>query len=462
MIVKEKKESRDQNRRRVYLGEGIKIIIKDIDQAHSFTGEATDISPWGISVVINDQQFSMYPKIGDTVHVFYSNRDKITGATKAKIVNRSKIQRRGEDIICYGLEFISDYFLESIGKEERKIYEPAELFNPHAWCCDPFFFQEKIMFRVIGFSAEGLRLVTSARNKSFLPDLLLNLKVYLPVQGEFDLAVKVLTTENPSTEQAKNRYIVVVKFENPSIQFMQAMVEYILFCGVDASPLELRREKLPVTVIEKSLSFYYGTTQADLDIILKLRQTCLFDDRGVINSDTITEQQDALVENYSLGFDSFDESSRQIICKMGRKPISCVRIIFNNKDRNKCEIASAVEAIPDWLWGKRFIEISRLAWEKEYRESDVFINLSRHIIRIALESGHSHLLTSAPAALKQLYLKIGFQPLPLVWKKDVEESRKKEYPMLLDAKSILKGDYILDKAVWNKIYAPVAKHLGIK
>jgi hypothetical protein len=314
---------------------------------------------------------------------------------------------------------------------------------------------------VAAFYPKGMRLQTSARNKSFLPNLLLNVKIYLPTHNEFELVVKVLNTDTPTDSQLKNRYVINVEFIEPTPQFLQAMVEYILLCGVDVSPQELRREKLPMAAIEKSLSFFYATMQQDLDVISRLRQTCLFDELGVINSEGYSIQDEILVEEEeNVGFDVYDDNSRQIICKMGRKPIACVRVIFNNKNRTKCEMVSAVEVIPETLWSKRFVEISRLAWEKEYRESDVFVNLVRHIIRIAVESGHTHILTSSPPALKQLYLKVGFQPLELEWKPEVAENKRKETPMLLDAKSILKGDLPIDKVVWNKIYAPVARHLG--
>lgn len=453
-------EKRQHIRRRVYFGEGVKITVKDIHEVNSFMGEATDISPWGVSFIIHDQKLSVYPKIGEIVIIFYANRDRFLGSIKARIVDLVRMNRRGAEVIRYGFEFINEHILSGLGKTENKNFTLDELFRPSAWCNDPFFFQEKMVFKVTSFQASGMKLLTSARNKSFLPNLLLNLKIYLPIHMEFDLMVRVLSTETPSEEQQKNRYVVNVEFINPSQQFLQAMVEYVLFCGVDVSPLELRREKLPLSAIEKSLSFYYATLQQDLDIIMHLRATCLFDELGVINSEGFVVQDEELVENYSFGFDTYDENSRQIICKMGKKPIACVRVIFNNKDRNKCEMASNVEVIPESLWTKRFVEISRLAWEKEYRESDVFVNLIRHIIRITVESGHSHILTSSPPALKQLYLKVGFQPLELTWKAEVDEKKKKESPMLLDAKNILKGDLIIDKFVWNKIYAPVARHLG--
>ena len=77
IIVKDDK--RRHIRRRVYFGEGVKVTLKDLHEVNSFMGEATDASPWGISFVIHDQKLSIYPKIGDKVHVFYSNRFQLVG-----------------------------------------------------------------------------------------------------------------------------------------------------------------------------------------------------------------------------------------------------------------------------------------------------------------------------------------------------------------------------------------------
>lgn len=454
-------EQRREIRRKVYFGEGLKVTIKDINEVNTFMGEAADISPWGIAFIIHDHQLSTYPKVGDDVRVYYSNKDKMLGSVQARVLNLVRFHRRGEDFLRYGLQFINENILDGLGKEERKVYYLEDLFMPHAWCNDSFFFQEKILFRIKGLNAEGMRLLTSARNKSFLPNLLVTMRVYLPIQGEFEVVVRILSTETPSDEESKNRYIVIVQFTNPNPIFLQAVSEYILFCGVDVTPQELRREKLPMAAIEKSLSFYYATIQNDMDIIKHLRETSMFDDNGVINSDGTEVKEQELSGNFNFGFDVFDQFSRQIICKMGKKPIACVRLIFNNKDRKKCEMSTFVQSLPEWLWTRRFVEISRLAWEKEYRESDVFINLVRNIIRITVESGHTHILTSSPPALKNLYLKVGFQPLQLSWKLDLDVSKLKETPLLLDAKNILKGDLIIDKLVWAKIYGPVAKHLGM-
>ena len=220
-VVKSDQEKRLQIRRRVYFGEGVKITIKNIAETHSFDGEALDVSPWGIAFVLRDKNNPDVPEVGQDVLVYYSNRDKYLGSVKAKVLSVVRNHRRGDDYIRYGLEFINENFLDELGKEEKNYYYLADLFDPHAWCSDPFFFQEKILFRVCAFNATGMKLVTSARNKSFLPNLILNLKLYLPVQGEFEIYVRVLTTESPTEESLKDRYVVLVEYVNPSQQFLQ-------------------------------------------------------------------------------------------------------------------------------------------------------------------------------------------------------------------------------------------------
>ena len=58
LIMTDTIENRRDTRRSVFIGEGIKIYIKDEDEARSIHGEITDISPWGSNIYIIDQKLS--------------------------------------------------------------------------------------------------------------------------------------------------------------------------------------------------------------------------------------------------------------------------------------------------------------------------------------------------------------------------------------------------------------------
>ncbi|KAB8031881.1 GNAT family N-acyltransferase [Fluviispira multicolorata] len=454
-----KTNRRRESRRTVHLGEGIKVFLKDDSEVHSVKGEATDLSPWGMNVLIVDQKLSTYPKLDDIVRIHYTIQEKINTYVKGKIANISNLTIDDKMYLRFGISFIIDQPKVTDPNIQMKRFEVPEIFGPHAWCNDPFFFQEKLLFKVISFYANGMYLVTSARNKTLIPNLPLTLKMYLPFQGEFEVHIKIINTESSNTTNLIDRYAVNVEFTNINNAFMQMMVEYILFCGVDVTPQELRNEKLPVSIIEKSLTFYYAS-EDETAKIMELRKTSLFEEIE-ISTEAFIKVGDTLVENPYGGLqDKFDTFSRHVICKVGKKAVATLRIIFNNKDKSRCEIASYIINMPDWLWSKKFVEISRFAWEKDYRESDIFINMIRHVVRIVLESGHTHILTSAPVALKQLYMRVGFQPVQLAWKSETNEKKSKETPLMLDAKGILSKEVVIDKFIWNKIYSTIAKHLG--
>ncbi|WP_397601121.1 N-acyl amino acid synthase FeeM domain-containing protein [Silvanigrella sp.] len=439
-------ENRRDTRRSVFIGEGIKIYIKDEDEARSIHGEITDISPWGSNIYIIDQKLSTYPKKGDTVKIYYETRNKKNSFCRGRVV--CILENTIEEIkyLRYGIEFIND----NNPKSDIKNYEIPDIFSPHCWCEDPFFFHEKLIFKIKSIHSTGMILMTSARNKTLIPNLELQLKVSIPAGDEFFVNVKIEQTINSNKPSEKDKYYVHVKFEKTNSKFLQVMVEYILFCGVEVTPKELRENNLPVDIIENSLSYYYALDKFDMEKVIQLRKIGLFESIKINN-----ENNDEIYK------DKYDNYSRQVLCKVGKKPVACIRIIYNLRDKNKTEMNQFVNEVPEWLWSKKFVEISKFAWDKDYRESDVFINMIRQIVRIVIESGHTHIIANAPEPLKPLYTKVGFIALNYQWKEEFEESKAKESLLILDAKGILTGEVLIEKFIWNKIYSRVSHYLGL-
>lgn len=453
--MNEAAQNRRESRRRVYLGEGIKVYVKDIDETRSTFGEITNFSPWGVNVYFIDQKLSTYPKKDDIIKIFYSGKKQKTSYSKGRVIYVIEEIIDDTNYLKYGIEFINDNQFNDNESQGRKYYDIPDIFGPQCWCDDPFFFQEKLVFKIKSIHANGMTLITSARNKTLLSNIDLQLNVSIPTCGDFLVNVQIFSVQFYNKSTAKDRYIVEVIFDKNSSKFLQVMVEYILFCGVEVTPLELRQDNLPVNIIENSLTYYYAIEAYDMEKVIQLRKNSLIEFSSKDRKDN-TEVN--LSEKYT---DKFDSYSRQVLCKVGKRAVACIRLIFNNKDKNKSEIYSYVEKIPDWLWSIRFVEISKFSWDRDYRESDIFINMIRHIVRIVIESGNTHLLTTSPEALVPLYLKVGFQPLEMNWKKNIPESKTFEKPLLLDAKGILSGEIIMDKFLWNKIYSRIANYLGL-
>ncbi|MBX9836872.1 MAG: PilZ domain-containing protein [Silvanigrellaceae bacterium] len=439
-------ENRRDTRRSVFIGEGIKIYIKDEDEARSIHGEITDISPWGSNIYIIDQKLSTYPKKGDTVKIYYETRNKKNSFCRGRVVYILENTIEEIKYLRYGIEFIND----NNPKSDIKNYEIPDIFSPHCWCEDPFFFHEKLIFKIKSIHSTGMILMTSARNKTLIPNLELQLKVSIPAGDEFFVNVKIEQTINSNKPSEKDKYYVHVKFEKTNSKFLQVMVEYILFCGVEVTPKELRENNLPVDIIENSLSYYYALDKFDMEKVIQLRKIGLFESIKINN-----ENNDEIYK------DKYDNYSRQVLCKVGKKPVACIRIIYNLRDKNKTEMNQFVNEVPEWLWSKKFVEISKFAWDKDYRESDVFINMIRQIVRIVIESGHTHIIANAPEPLKPLYTKVGFIALNYQWKEEFEESKAKESLLILDAKGILTGEVLIEKFIWNKIYSRVSHYLGL-
>ncbi|WP_338637096.1 hypothetical protein [Spirobacillus cienkowskii] len=446
-------ENRRDTRRVVFPGEGIKVKVKDIEEKRSFHGEITDLSPWGVNILIINQQLATYPKKADSIKIFYITKDNQTSFVYGRVVYILEKVIDEVNYLRYGVEFISGNENSSqTPPEKKKIYEIPDIFGSHCWCEDPFFFQEKILFKIKNFHANGMTLITSARNKTLFPNLKTQIKITIPTSEEFLIDVKILKIEISSKSNENTRYHVEVQFESVNTRFLQIMVEYILFCGVEVTPKELRDDNFPVEIIENSLSYFYAIEANEIEKVLLLRQNSLF--QKTPNS---SDNNNSL-NSYK---DEFDTFARQLVCKVGKRPVACIRIIFNNKNKKKCELNNYIDTIPESIWSKNFVEISKFSWEKDFRESDIFINMIRQIVRIVIQSNHTHILTSVPESLKSLFTKVGFQPLQLSWNENIRDEKKLETILMLDVKGIISGEIIIDKFIWNKVYYKIFKHLGL-
>ena len=85
----------------------------------------------------------------------------------------------------------------------------------------------------------------------------------------------------------------------------------------------------------------------------------------------------------------------------------------------------------------------------------------RQIVRIVIQSNHTHIITSVPENLKPLFTKVGFQQIQLAWKENISSEKKSESILMFDIKKVISGEVIIDKFIWNKVYYKIFKHLGL-
>ena len=157
--------------------------------------------------------------------------------------------------------------------------------------------------------------------------------------------------------------------------------------------------------------------------------------------------------------DKFDSEAIHIMFKIGRTKFAGIRLIFSQKDQSKSEISDYADSLPDWLWMRKFVEISKFAYNDEYFENDVFINIIKYIVKTTVQTGYVYIIATASPMLEPLYAKIGFQPLTLKWKKEIDSEIQNYTPMILDTKSVLRGEYMIEKCVWDQVYGPVAEFI---
>ena len=162
-------ENKRDTKRSVYLGEGIKVNLKDLDEKKSIHGEITSLSPWEVNLYTLVQKQVIYPSKGESVKIFYTTEQKKTCYSVGRIIHVSEENINELKYKKIEIEFLYEVTDDEVAKK-NKTYQIPETFAPHCWSEDPFFFQEKLIFKVKAIYSDGMILVTSARNKTLFPN----------------------------------------------------------------------------------------------------------------------------------------------------------------------------------------------------------------------------------------------------------------------------------------------------
>jgi hypothetical protein len=152
--------------------------------------------------------------------------------------------------------------------------------------------------------------------------------------------------------------------------------------------------------------------------------------------------------------DEFDRFSRHICAWSGTRLVAATRLVFNDGDVNRCEHALMGATIPAWLWKEGFVESSRSVIHPEFRGSDLFIALTRHMGRVVLQSGHKYMVSSCEDKMLSFYTRSGCIQVGSFYCADMPGIRW--HLLVIDMDGVLKARK-MDPLTWNVVQEPVAK-----
>jgi hypothetical protein len=171
------------------------------------------------------------------------------------VCNQAKYISSGSDGVRFGISFLAskkiteEVSAQSEQRKSKRVVIP-NFFRPVGFCENPFKLLEQIHFHVLDCSADGISLVTSARNRVLVSGLSLRLTLFLPGLGTYIIQG---TVSNVRESKEKNRLVVGFKFKGKEPEFLEAFVEMILMAGAEVSLKELKERGFPIGMAVKGL-----------------------------------------------------------------------------------------------------------------------------------------------------------------------------------------------------------------
>jgi len=392
MIPPNHSDKRQGTRQELYLEDGIAARLKIGERM--FSGWVYDLNPQGVGLLIPPFERENGFERGEMGQVQIDTGNPLNQETPVHILNVQKLYLRGQDFLRIGASFQnsrnSDSTLSALSYEDFFVLLPD--FQPFASAMSPLTFRNVLSFKVVAIHGEGMILTTSKRNRELFPGLRLTFTIQLLHLNQHRVEGVIEEIAVPSESR---KISLKVRFKNASYSFYRDLSEYLLRYSDEATPKALRKAKIPVKGIDTAIRVSYAKTEEEMHEVLRLRHQVAVED-GRISQETPVE---------SLR-DVFDDYSRQLLFWVGSRPIACARLIFVDGQKERSEISTYIQ-IPEKLWKKKFVEISRFAIHPDFRGGDVYINMIRHSTRIPCEAGMDYALADCRPFLLKVYKRIG-------------------------------------------------------
>jgi hypothetical protein len=429
--------SRDlRNDRRRFLGAAGSVRVTLIFGSESLSARTVDLSPGGVGVVTREIKPSKLPLIHQQVELVYQRNTEKEWSVPARVRNVNFVQVGDVVQVRIGLS-LEPALGEKSHKETEsqpfalsKFVDCQEFFYAPAFCEDPIFFQEKLHFQAIAFSNRSLKLLCSARNKSLLPGVSLTLTLFLPMIGE--QKVKVRTGVSRNSEKA-DRYVMEAEFLEVQESFLENLARFLIATGSVAQVEALVQRGFPVRGVEGFLRF---ETMAP-------------------------EENPAILKSFKLERTG-NTTEKWVLCKLGLEVLGSGRfaIIKGPKNPEDSWLSTQVARLPKDLIEMGFVEGSWVCAPGTPHMTDAYFHFVKNFARLTLEAGMRQLVTLCQKDAWPLCRALGFVPVDAQIKPTYGTDAQWMI-VALDVGAVIRGAVPVHRSVWEKIYEPVASHLGL-
>lgn len=434
-------EKRLHKRSQLYSNDGVEAVVTT--KSGLIRGHLLDVDNSGVAVAVLEQENWQKLDPGDDVEIEISFLAiKRSSPVKATVQNKVVTTNHAGEYCRIGLKMLgpTQTRLSMLRQSGFHSHSCPEFFRPVAYCENPVFFNEVVHLQIEKFYPNGLVAVTSSRNKGFFPGFCFKMSVYIPGSGEFTLPVRVLCSE----ELPNNKTLLELVFLEKDADLLAAIGEFIMSYSEETTPKLLKEQGFFLDAVFNAIRVSYISSRADWEEILRLRLLSYHSVGKMLDRNDLTEM-----------IDPFDGFARHVVAKHMGKVIGAGRVVFVGTDIERSEHHRMGVELPKDVIERGFVEISRVCVHPDYRGSDFFVTLLRHVSKIGMMASVGYAVANCNEDLWNFYKELGWKRFGKPFNAFGRDDCRLIY---VDRTDILLGK-VGSISTWNYVFAPLWKFL---
>jgi hypothetical protein len=426
----------------VYPGEAIDATVR-ITENGTMSAESARvwrISPLGLELIVGADTTRL--PIGQRVDIDLRIGTSVTSLSGLTIVKTTN--ELGNSIV--GVRLVDRIAENFDGTDRRR--DPrwicGEQYVPVCVAPNPARFSDFVYLRVREISANGMRMLTSLRNKFLVKGMKLECVASFPFVSQLRLA---MTIENVklTTEGGKDYLSVGVSFNDLSRQEKQIIGQYLIQFGEGVSVEDLRKQGLAPRSIASSLEFSFVRTIEEYEQVLELRLIAYRSAKKVPEHFEAADMADI-----------YDTRSRIVIGKHKGKVIASAGLVFNEY-HDRMEIEESVSWPTTLPRRDEMVEVIRNCTHPSFRGSDLLMAMFQFIAITVMQSKRRYVVIGCTPDLVGLYSRIGME------RQDIEYRHGKlsdslHTVMLGNIPKAMSGATV-NPLFWNAVWAPTTNYM---
>jgi predicted GNAT family N-acyltransferase len=295
-------------------------------------------------------------------------------------------------------------------------------------------YDDRIHFRIVDISRDGMQLVTSLRNKFLIPGVEFSGTCTFPTMGQAEIRFQVVHARVVQHGATRSLALGVTwSVEDPGTR--ELVGQYLLQFGPGASVQQLRETGFHVRSSSRAMDFGAVRSEEEYREVLALRRLA-YVHAGKTGPEATDEQM----------ADALDARSRILVAKYRGRIVATVRLLFPPTPDSPLKHQDYVTLPPGTPPHDEIVELSKFCTHPEFRGSDLFYTLVKHCALTTLQSGRRYAVMSCTDELVKAYGRVGFRPLGASY---VHPTMKLEHHLMMaEVARVVSGKHV-NPVVWN-------------